>query len=236
MSAMLCSLYRNAFAAGGNNFIRLPRKMPHEGICSSARIRKTILAFVLMAVTLCVRAAENVEVETDKAPSNSIEVRHYRGGGLSIKAYFEKEVVKDLVAHLIASKARGFESLIIGSAYYLTPDMEVGLGFGSSRYAAANDDKRAHGTLSGFWYWKTNQVQALVYLERYRRDPAPWYYYSYAQKRIIGDFSAGIYGETRVGWGPRVNWSLNKNIDLWAAVPINNRSDISAVIGIEIAF
>ena len=81
-----------------------------------------------------------------------------------------------------------------------------------------------------------NQVQALVYLERYRRDPAPWYYYNYAQTRIIGDFSAGIYGETHVGWGPRVSWSINKNTDLWAAVPLKKRSDISAVMGIEIAF
>ena len=189
-----------------------------------------------MAVALGTHAAENIKVETDKAPSNSIELRHYRGGGQSIRAYFEKEVVKDLVVHLTASKSRGFEGLTIGSAYYLTPDMEVGLGFGSSRYAAANDDKRSHGTLSGFWYWKTSQIQALLYLERYRHDPAPWYYYGYAQKRITGDFSAGIYGETHVGWGPRVSWSLNKNVDLWAAAPVKKRGDVSTVIGIEIAF
>ena len=236
MKAILRCSNRNAFAAGGGNVCRLSREIWNEAICFSTGVRKFILAFVLIAITLGVRAAENVEVEADKALSNSIELRHYRGGGQSIRAYFEKEVVKDLVVFLSASKARGFESLVIGSAYYLTPDMQVGLGFGSSRYAAAEDDTRSHATLSGFWYWKTNQVQALVFLERYRHDPAPWYYYSYAQMRIIGDFSAGVYGETHVGWGPRVSWSLNKSIDLWAAAPINKRSDVSAVMGIEIAF
>lgn len=190
-----------------------------------------------MVVALCTRAAEDVEVAKDKMPSNSTELRHYRGGGQLFKAYFEKEIVKDLAVHLIANKARGFEGLTIGPAYYLTRDMEIGLGFGSSRYAAANEaDKRLHGTLSAWWYWKTNQVQAEVTLERYRHDPKPWYYYSYAQIPITGNFSAGIYGETDVGWGPRVSWSLNKNSNIWAAVPIKKRSDKSAVIGIEITF
>lgn len=70
----------------------------------------------------------------------------------------------------------------------------------------------------------------------YQRDPAPWYYYGYAQSPIAENFSAGVYAETHVGGGPRVSWSLNKNSSIWAAVPIKKRSDISAVIGIEIAF
>ena len=58
----------------------------------------------------------------------------------------------------------------------------------------------------------------------------------YAQTPIIGRFSAGIYAEKDVGWGPRVSWKLNKNSSLWAAVPVKDRSDVSAVMGVEIAF
>ena len=54
--------------------------------------------------------------------------------------------------------------------------MSVGLGLGASFYRANNENaKSAHQTVSGFWSLKTNGWEAEILMERYSRDPTPWY-------------------------------------------------------------
>ncbi|MDO8565698.1 MAG: hypothetical protein Q7S04_00740 [Candidatus Moranbacteria bacterium] len=159
--------------------------------------------------------AKYPEKAEEPSPVNMLEYRSYRGDYVA-RAYFEKSLTEKVAVYLSASKARGFESLTVGPAYYITPEMEIGMSIGSSRYAASNEDqKSSHGTVSSFFYWKTDRIESEVIVEKYSRDSNPWYYYAYVQTPITSGWLVGLHSEKDVGWGPRFSRAFGKNASLW---------------------
>ena len=188
---------------------------------------------------------EKAAEEPETSLSNFIEVRGYRGGDPVIKAYFETEVAENTVAYLSAVKLRGWDEVTIGLAYYLTPELEVGLGFGASWYSAAEEaEKSTHFTVSEFGYyetdWEKNNIEASLVVEHYARDHTdPWYYEAYVEMQLgESDWSAGVFAEKYVGWGPRLSFAPRDDIKIWF-VPIVGQDDYStttAIFGIQYLF
>lgn len=175
----------------------------------------------------------------DDAPSNELEVRAYRGGEPSIKLYLEKSFSDKIAVSITAFKTRGWDEATVGPVYYVTPEMSVGISIGASYYASSDEySKSSHLTYSTFWYWKTDAVESTVTFEYYARDPKPWYYSAYLQTPITKNFSAGVFAEKTIGFGPRFTWSVNKSVSLWV-VPIVKKdgdSDVSLIAGAQFLF
>lgn len=188
---------------------------------------------------------EKAEEKPEASLSNMIEVRGYRGGDPVVKAYFETEVAENTVAYLSVATLRGWDEVTVGLAYYLTPALEVGLGFGASWYIAAEEEKKsAHFTVSAFGYyetdWEKNNIEASLIVEHYARDPvAPWYYEAYFEMQVgESDWSTGVFAEKYVGWGPRLSFAPRDNIKVWF-VPIvgqDGDSKVTAIFGIQYLF
>lgn len=178
--------------------------------------------------------AKHPEKLEGSSPVNMVEYRGYRGSGDYVaRAYFEKSLSENAAIFLAAAKARGFESVIVGPAYYITPDMEVGVGVGTSRYAASDEGERfSHATVSSFFYWKTDKIESEVVIEKYSRDPS-LYHYAYIQTPIFSQVSAGIFSEKDVGWGPRISWAFSKNANLWIVPIVKKTGDATIVVGVQ---
>lgn len=197
------------------------------------------LFVAIMAALMCVSVAQAAETkEEESSPSNSIELIGYRGG-VTAKAYLEHEVTENLVVFLSAANSKGFDEVTVGPAYYITPELQVGISAGVARYAAGNEDeKSSHSVALAFVYYKSDSVEAEVTAEKYGRDPEPWYYQTYVQWSVGGNWFAGVYGEADVGWGPRISWAFHKNASVWAAPIIEQLGDDKNKIvgGVAIAF
>jgi len=77
-----------------------------------------------------------------------------------------------------------------------------------------------------------------VLVERYSRDPAPWFHEGYVQKRIYNynNLSVGIFEKKDSGWGPRFSYGLNENITVWVTPLIKKVGDATAILGIQVSF
>lgn len=156
-----------------------------------------ILAATLSAVPLAVQAGDGAV-----AHNNEIEVRGFSRGDPTLRAYFEKSITDKVALNLSAFKMPGWDEVTLGATYYVTPEMSLGAGFGASRYAAtAENTKSAHNAASAFRYGKTDASEAELLVERYQRDPTPWYREGYVQKRINDSLSVGLLAKTDSGWG-----------------------------------
>lgn len=175
----------------------------------------------------------------DEEPNNEVELRGYRGSEPVARLYLEHPLSENVAAYISAGKSRSYAGATVGLAYYLTPEMEIGLSVGGYQYAADNEDTKSfHQTVLAFWFWKTLSIEAEVTVERYRNDPHPWYYYVYAQTPVTGSLSAGIYGEKGIGWGPRLSYSFSKGFSLWLSpiVKQDGESKATLAVGIRKAF
>ncbi len=169
-------------------------------------------------------------------PSNEVEIVAYRGDPM-IRAYLEYVITDDVAPWLSVSKSRKFGEVTVGLAYYITPEMEIGFGIGTSRYAVADDDRKSsHRVASAWWYWKSDAVESEITVSRYGNDPEPWYYRVYGQIPVTGNWFAGLYGEQGIGWGPRVSWSPAKNISVWVVPLIKKEGDNKLVGGLQFLF
>lgn len=191
-----------------------------------------VLAVTLSGFSLAVQAGDG-----EDAPKNEIEVRGFSRGDPTLRAYFEKAITDNLSLNLSAFKTSGWDEVTVGPTYYLTPEMSLGVGFGTSRYAASDENtKSAHNTASAYWFWKTDAWEAEVLVEHYRRDPAPWYREGYVQKRINGSVSIGLLAITDVGWGPRLSYDVNGKLSLWVSPLVKRTGDATAAAGMMISF
>lgn len=201
--------------------------------------RTILVCLWVFACIVAIITPAPTRAEESDVPSNILETRLYRGGNPSAKLYLEKSLTEELAVSLVAFKTRGWNEATIGLVYYITPEMSVGLGGGISQYAASNEStKSSHKTVSGFWYWKNDAIEAEVTVERYSRDPKPWYYNIYGQVPVSGKVSVGIFGEKYTGWGPRVSFAAHKNFTIWVS-PILKKdrdSEVSLVVGAQIPF
>lgn len=191
-----------------------------------------IFAATLSCFSQAVRAGDGAEMH-----SNEIEVRGFSKGAPTVRAYFEKSITDTVAVNLSAFKTRGWDEVTVGPTYYLTPEMSVGVGFGTSRYAATDETtKSAHNTASAFGFWKADVWEAEVLVERYRRDPAPWYREGYVQRQINDSVSVGLFASTERGWGPRVSYAINGNLNVWVSLLVKRVGDATAVAGMMVSF
>lgn len=191
----------------------------------------------IFAVTLSIfphaaQAGDGAEIRR-----NEIEVRGFSGGEPTARGYFEKAVADDVSLALSVFKTRGWDEVTVGPTVYLTPEISVGAGFGASRYAAGGESgKSAHRTASAFWFWKTDAWEAEMLVERYARDPAPWYAEGYVQKRIDERLSVGLFAQKDSGWGPRFSYAIDGNIAVWASLLVKKAGDTAAIVGVMVSF
>lgn len=192
-------------------------------------MRNRWMLVVAVAVPLILTAQAQAE-EAEKSPSpisGSVEFIGYRGD-FAFWGYAERMVTEKLAFGISAAKSKsGFQEIVFGPMYYLMPNMKAGIGVGAAQYTDREDSRLS---LSGFWSWKTEHLETEVLIEKYARDPQP-YYRIYAQTPVVSNWAAGFHGEQGVGWGPRISWSLNKNIDLWLAAPVIDRAGGDRLIG-----
>ncbi|MFZ2299741.1 MAG: hypothetical protein WAW00_01230 [Candidatus Moraniibacteriota bacterium] len=194
-------------------------------------------AFLFLNFFTVAQAADKAEEES--SPSNSIELVGYRGGDPRLKAYFEYAMTDDIAMSLSASKSKGFGEVTVGPAYYITPELQVGVSVGVAHYATADEDKESnHKVVSGFVYYKSDAVEGELSAARYNRDPDPTWYQTYVQWSLNDNWAAGIFGEAAIGWGPRISWTFHKNMSLWVAPIVKQLGDDDhrRVGGIAVAF
>lgn len=198
----------------------------------------SMIALAVFAAFPLVAQAAETQKEEESSPSNSFEVIAYRGDVVA-KLYVEHEVTENLAVYLSASKSKGFGEVTVGPAYYITPELEIGISAGVAHYATADEDKEAnHRVVSGFVYYKSDAVEGELSVSRYNRDPDPTWWQTYVQMPIGGNWAAGVYGEAYIGWGPRLSWEFHKNMSLWVAPIVKQLGDDNhkLVGGIAIAF
>lgn len=194
-------------------------------------------SLAILAVTLSIFPYSAQAGDEREIRRNEIEVRGFSGGDPTARGYFEKAVTDDVALALSAFKTRGWDELTVGPTVYLSPEMSVGAGFGASRYAAGGASGRSsHRTTSAFWFWKSDTWEAEVLVERYARDPAPWYAEGYAQKRINDRLSVGLFAQKGSGWGPRLSYAVDTNIAVWASLLAKRVGDGFAVVGVMVSF
>ena len=172
-----------------------------------------------------------------EALRNELEVRGFQREGLTAKLYLEKPVTERFALNLTAFKARGWDELIVGPTFHFSPQMSLALGAGVSRYRASGESApSSHGTLSASWFWSTETWGAEALVERYGRDPAPWYREGYLQKRIDGGLSAGLFAKSGSGWGPRLSYDINRQANIWVASFVKQTGEAKVVLGIKVSF
>jgi len=175
----------------------------------------------------------------DDVKNNRIEIRTHHGGKPSIEAYMQKSFSDNVVVSVDMFKTHGWDELTIGPAYYITPEMVVGVGVGIAYYASwESNNKSSHLMYSAFWSWETDTVESEVTVEYYYSYPKSWHYSAYLQTPITENFSAGFFIEKAIGFGPRLSWSVNKTVNLWVTPIIkkDGESNISLIAGVQFLF
>lgn len=199
---------------------------------------KKIVALMAILFAIVLHSAHAEEGKSDETElANFIELVQYRGGDSEAIFCFEKELGNDFAVDISGAITRGLKEFAVSTAYYLTPQMEVGIGLGMSQYASATEDVASfHQLISSFYYWKTEKVETSVVVQNYARDPKPWYGKAYTQFKVTDNFLVGAYTETGVGAGPRVSYAFSKNVNVWAIPLIKRRGNSTLVMGVQFLF
>jgi hypothetical protein len=124
--------------------------------------------------------------------------------------------------------ATGYSDPAFKATYYGVAkkfgNIQVGIGGGDAVYG----DVR-HRVFNPWVYYSGEEYEALAAGERYRDESEePWFYKWYVEKKFE-NFSVGLYGEKGFGIGPKVTWSPNKHVKVWATIPIHNRPETGAM-------
>lgn len=175
--------------------------------------------------------AQAEEAEESPSPvSGSIELIGYRGD-FAFWGYAERMVTEKLALSISAAKYKsGFQEIIFGPTFHLTPELQIGVSLGATQYTSSDSSRLV---VSVFGFLETEHLKAETLFEKYGRDPKP-YYRTYAETPVVPiseKFAIGVHGEQSVGLGPRISWSINKNINLWLAAPVIERIGGDRLIG-----
>ena len=179
-----------------------------------------------------------IEASDQLEPARSdVEIRGFNKGSATVRGYFDKALTPGVSLGISVFKTHGWDAATIGPTYYINAEMSAGLGLGASFYRANNENaKSAHQTVSGFWSWKTNEWEAEILMERYSRDSNPWYHEGYVQRRVSDGISVGLFAKKDSGWGPRLNYRVNQNLNLWVAPLVRRSGEASGIVGAIISF
>jgi hypothetical protein len=175
------------------------------------------------------------ELPAEESPvSVSVEVIGSKDTGVWL--YAERKVTEKLAFSISAAKyQKGFQEVVFGPAYYLTPEIQVGIGLGAAQYVSSDKSRLV---ISAVGYMETDHLKAEVLFEKYGRDPKP-YYRVYAETPfmpISEKLMIGVHGEQYVGWGPRISWSFGKNVNIWLSPLVERQGGNALVGGIKFTF
>jgi hypothetical protein len=183
------------------------------------------------------------ESPAEESPvSGTVEFIGSRDSGVWV--YAERKVTEKFALSISATKyQKGFQEEVFGLTYYLKPGMQVGVGLGAAQYVSSDKSRLV---ISAFGYMETDNLKAEVLFEKYGRDPQPYYRF-YAQTPLVTLISekfreklvtlisekleVGVYGEQGVGWGPRISWSVSKNVNLWLSPLAFEQKDGNMLVG-----
>lgn len=201
------------------------------------------VAVSLFSVATQAQAAEELpnlateEAEAEKSlVSGSVEVIGSRDTGVWV--YAERKVTDKWAFFINAVKyQRGFQQVTFGPAYYLTPEIQVGVSLGAARNTSSEDSRLF---ISAFGYLETDSLKAEIILERFAHDSRGISYYRvYAETPVTPiseKLAIGVHGEKDVGWGPRLSWSIRENINIWLSPLVERQSGNVLVGGIQFTF
>lgn len=148
---------------------------------------------------------------------------------LAKQLYVEKEAGGGWVVFGMVYHDEYFKEAQIGIAKYLSDDLEVGVGVGRAR-----SDDVSYLVVSPWAEFNHDDVHASLLAEFYP-DDAPFYKGSVTMN-VTSKVEIGFYGETGLGIGPKVSYSVSDSVKVWSSVPVIDRQDIRMVIGISFEF
>jgi hypothetical protein len=176
-----------------------------------------------------------VDAEKSPAISGSAEFIGY-GKDFSVWLYAERKITNELALSMSAAKSKsGFQEVTFGPVYYLTSEIQIGVSLGAAQYTRLDDSRLA---ISVFGYLETDNLKAEALFEKYGRDPKP-YYRVYAETPVTPiseKLAIGVHGEQYVGWGPRISWSISKNVNAWLSPLIERQGGNVIVGGLQFTF
>lgn len=195
----------------------------------------------MRALRVQILTKEFLEKEEEKTEekgslvSGSVEVIGSKDTGVWV--YAERKVARDWGFFINAVKyQKGFQEVTFGPTYYITKELQVGVSLGAARNTSSDDSRLF---ISAFGYLETNNLKAEIILERFARDSQDISYYRFyfqTPTPISDKLAFGVYGEKSVGWGPRISWSFNKNVNLWLSPLIERQGGNVVVGGIQFTF
>jgi hypothetical protein len=187
-----------------------------------------VVIVLLIFIARPARAAEESLSKKESLISGSVEF--IGSSDSAVWLYAERKVTENWAVYINAAKfQKGFQEVTFGPTYYLKSGMQVGVSLGLARHM---DMEKSRLSVSTFWYWKTDKIEAEATVERHSRDPVT-YYRVYAQTPIMPiskKLVVGFYGEQGIGWGPRILWSFNKNVNFWLT-PLVERQGGNVIAG-----
>lgn len=201
-------------------------------------MKKVLLMFlmILFCFPFIANAHEEESEESSTSFANELEFRNYVHGSPSVKVYLEQELSDSLSLSVTVSHQRGWDELTTGPVYYVTKDISVGLAVGVSRYMSDTEEKRKnHATLSSFIYMNNDVWEGEILVEKYARDPSLWYE-AHLERLVTDNISLGVYAEKSIGWGPRISYSVNDRVRVWASPIVDRTGETTALFGLQIAF
>lgn len=172
---------------------------------------------------------ESADIKKKELLDTEIEVRLFKGHQPSIKGYFEKSIKDDWAVYLSVFQTHGWTEFTTGPVYYITPEMSVGVGVGTSRYIVGDDTTKSHhATISAFWFLKSENWEAEILAESYKDDyDTPKYLEAYVQKNVTDNLSFGFFAQNDIGWGPRFSYAVSKNVSIWASPIIKKYGELT---------
>lgn len=179
---------------------------------------------------------ESVVEEVSPAVSGSVEVIGSRDTGVWV--YAERKVTDNWAVFINAVKyQKGFQEVTFGPTYYITPQLQVGVSLGVASNTSSEDSRLF---ISAFGYLETDSLKTEIILERFAHDSQSISYYRFYAETPVAPISErlaiGVHGEKDVGWGPRISWSFNENINIWLSPLIERQSGNVLVGGIQFIF
>jgi hypothetical protein len=185
---------------------------------------------LVMVVALSLVFTAQAQAEEQSPVSGSVELIGYQGD-FAFWGYAERKVTEKWAVSISAAKYKsGFQEITFGPTFHPTPELQVGISLGAAQYTRSDNSRLA---ISVFGSLETDNLKAEALFEKYGRDPQP-YYRIYAQTPVAPiseKLAVGVHGEQGVGWGPRISWSMNKNIDMWLAAPVIDKTAGNQLIG-----
>jgi hypothetical protein len=185
---------------------------------------------LLVAIALSLVFTAQAQAEEQNPISGSVELIGYRGD-FAFWGYAERKMTEKCAASISAAKYKsGFQEVTFGPTCHFTPEFQMGVSLGSAQYTSSDSSRLV---ISFFGSLETDYLKAEALFEKYGRDPRP-YYRIYAETPVVlisRKFATGFHEEQGVGRGPRISWSLNKNVNLWLAAPVFDNTNGNQLIG-----